>query len=408
MASITFAVLAHNESEWVKACHQLGILDPYTASIHHAEYAKDSASKMANLNQLLTRSLWNETIYVGPGIYKTFHKVVTEMILDQARSLLKNSPCWNMAVQWIRDTPTKSLAHPDAIMLGPFSQFIKSQRRTLGLSGDDDTYDKVTYTPIAKRTRSYTAPSHRPQTPATPTPLPKVEEVTERLDAMDIDEEMDEDMSPSILSPFHGDSPITAEESKQTKPLKNEQEVVFCLVLFKRAITMIFEETQKADWAPDQNEFKVKNAKDEKIFNARVDASLTVLPYANIRQICETKKSHRGTNRAKVQAQESAQVSAWVADQPPRDLAKMRRDNGVARRVSYSQCKDEIYVKISEFTADYVDYICDRPAKPAFITHEEIGPFKISNWRALTILAEFILACTIVECGRESLEPQWS
>ncbi|KAI2629557.1 hypothetical protein GGR54DRAFT_585601 [Hypoxylon sp. NC1633] len=430
MAGITITHMPKNKSEWLIACKTYGIQMPESDSIHDivpkSKSTKDaiavsksesstddsvvvkSGSKVQDKQYLLLRVIW--PILRSPFTNKVSvsNQIIPEGYLKIAREALARDPQFQTCLEWLR-TPGLSLAAPQVQNAGLFTTCLQSYGYTQGLSDNTLEPDKAEFSPIASRLRFTTQRvlESEPKTPTSPTP-PGRHQAKDTLssswsgvDYMEycIDEE--EFTSPeSSRSDYAADTPLAGEAAKQAIPIKNEQEVVFCLLSFLRAVCLSVPEGRVAHWKADQVEYTLDNTKGEKIFSARTDVNLQHGCRKGNQVIGETKRAHRfATNGgASIKAQESCQMVGWAFDEPPsgEELKRMRENKSTHQLISLSQCKDELYVNSGTYDANWLDYIRGKRSVPlSFLSIQEYGPYKLRKWREFQELATIVLALSL-------------
>lgn len=336
MAGITMHTLPRNEPEWWIAARKYKSANPLETSIHDAEYVKASGSKLINPECVDIHVLWPHEKRPKFGTDRHVDKIVPQNCFSQSRTHLEGDERFAAYIECIRNFP-KSVSSSDSKKLGIFAHVLESQIYTRGLQGEDEN-DKLDLSPIANRTRARLAQASqlRPQTPSTPTPLRRQQELVQPLHHMDIDVEMNDDILSSPMSITYGGSPVTGEEAKQASVIKNEQEVVICLSILIRALRLVTDSVQTARYAAEQAIFTVVDKENEKVYSAKVDGVVRIYPRGKIWVISETKKGprYRGNlSGAEIKAQESSEMAAWIAEVPPSNLEEMREKNLLDRYV---------------------------------------------------------------------------
>ncbi|KAF9775865.1 hypothetical protein IL306_006007, partial [Fusarium sp. DS 682] len=113
-------------------------------------------------------------------------------------------------------------------------------------------------------------------------------------------------------------SPLSGEIAKQYQSIEDKQIVNTALILFLNALTLRCDSVNGA-WTLYRKPFVVK-ALAEKVYEARVDGLLQVK--GDTCAIVEVKPYIRyGSEKIldKIRMQETAQMAAWIAQDPPRD-----------------------------------------------------------------------------------------
>ncbi|KAI0376097.1 hypothetical protein F5Y04DRAFT_293223 [Hypomontagnella monticulosa] len=308
MARISLERMPESKSDWLSACKKCGIQDPMTDSIHDRSVLLNSGSQVGNGQFLLLRVLWPRPERPFSNNAPNSDKIVPKKYLLVAREALAKSPWFQACLEWLNlKTPSLGLANPQSRKMGPFFLFFQSHTYTQGL--EDVESEKVEFSPISSRIRSKVQPEPEsgPRTPSTPTPLRSVRTSGMNVDDIDVDMDM-EDEEPS---PIPTASPLTGEAAKQASPIKNEQEVVFCLLTLLRAVCASVPEGGRATWKADQIEFTLDDNEGKKIFSAKTDINLECDQKEGNQVIRETKRVHRYAENdggAGVKAQESCQM----------------------------------------------------------------------------------------------------
>ncbi|KAI1488796.1 hypothetical protein F5X96DRAFT_643587 [Biscogniauxia mediterranea] len=401
MANIKLETVPQNKSTWLACTTKYGISNPTTASIHDYDIPMTSGSKVGDIQFLLLRVIWKPIKSPFSRNDYISGEIVPEEYLSTARSLLAENGPWNAYLKWIKERPNDIPEGAAVSEMGQFGMALQSQQYTHRIIDSHSDNSKVDFSPIVTRSRARALQSSqplRPQTPATPTPRHFDQAgLAGSMDYMDIDEEELEEIYSSPMSSIEQNSPMTGEAARQEGKIKNEQEVVFSLVLFQRAVCNPFKQVAGVTWHPDQDGYIAKNKNGEKTFSAFVDAVMRVKGSTRTPVFDETKRGFRfeTPGGAPIKAQESCQMAAKIAQQPPENLQEMRDKNLTAREVWVSQDKDEVYIGVGTYNADYVDYISHRPAKFNLAEVQEYGPYVYNNCKSVSELGVILLAIAL-------------
>ncbi len=450
----------------------------------------NSASKISFEQFLLLRVLWlkNKEASELENVAER-SRWISENHLNSARGFLTQLPAWQRyiasfgeSVKRLRD---RGFAGLDAFALARLYQL--KIRELNGSSGDTLSIPKLDFTPIARRIRSQTgrqltlsnlAGQGRPRTPDTPTPALRrspglgtdlaygkglglgltPEAKTEGGAQAEVEDE-DEDEATleagiktlSLSNTSSGSShhisplsPFTGDFARDLKAISDEQIVNMALLVCLDALTIHYTGLM-AEWSPERRAFSVKDQKQLKVYEARVDGHLR---HCNRTQevlaIIETKPFARHLNQDAIQMQEGAQMAAWISQQPPSlsDLEKARTRPGhkfrygacsflqpcgfgatasdtsakeeladipsaptYNSRLLISQDRHHIYLTFARFDAEYVAYICDTVAEtdgeaqtPSFLEMQEYGPFDTGFASHMRGFGELMLAFCLQSC----------
>jgi hypothetical protein len=123
------------------------------------------------------------------------------------------------------------------------------------------------------------------------------------------------------ISPW---SPYTGDPARDKTTIRDEQVVNAALVDFLIALTIDHTDLEEMNWAADRHAFVVKNRRSgrlAKVYEARVDGVLCRGEYlkddAEILVIMEVKPFCRSEKLDAIRMQETAQMAAWISQQPP-------------------------------------------------------------------------------------------
>ena len=312
----------------------------------------NSASKIQLQQFILLRILWptsKQAHQLGSATERC--RWISNDNLEVAKAFLSGLPAWKAYVGSLgksgRELRENGFSGLDTFTLARLYQLRTSELIT---SSKDVSMPKVDFSPVAKRTRSQTGRaqnpsahvgSARPVTPATPTPAPRrvpgpdhhpqdqalgldldpasgsTDQDDGNLEALGIEaltlaESMDESvhwMSP--LSPFTGDF------SRDEKVISDEQIVNMALLAWLDSLT-IHLASLKTEWSPERLAFVVKDNRQLKVYEARVDGYLRHRDHSHdVLAIIEVKPFARFMSRDAIRMQEGAQMAAWISQQPP-------------------------------------------------------------------------------------------
>lgn len=335
MSKITLPSLPYDESSWLTAAYKYEIVNPKEASLHEYDFDKSSGSKVGNKQVLLLHQHWMRTIPAFNQKKPVSDQIVLVRYLEEARSLLGKQKPWNAYLKWIKETPNKVPAGPEAEAMGQYGLVLQSQQYTKGIADDGSDDNKVVFSPKLTRSRAralQSGPSFRPQTPATPTPVHSSQAALDRSPGdMDIDAS-DDEFSP-YTSSVDQPSPKTGEVARQESKIKSEQEVIVSIVLFARSVCNPCQQVAGITWHPHQEVFAANNKNGEKTFVARVDAVMRHEGITRNPSFVETKRVLRYAtpHGASIKAQEACQIAAKIAQHPPENLQEMRAKNLTTR-----------------------------------------------------------------------------
>ncbi|KAH9890297.1 hypothetical protein F4778DRAFT_753258 [Xylariomycetidae sp. FL2044] len=386
-------VLPQTEAEWVKAFGEQSLK---SESIY-GDHVLESASQLTFNHFLLLHAICPPAV-----LQDRFYQNVADWIqrdnLKAADASLKTQESWRLYHKSYQPTSSRQHTQTRAALakLGPFSLVRYYQLQVEGLHSSDESSTKVTTSPVASRTRQRQAKRMEVlQTPTRPRPgsPPDVFDMTNLAEHLDRDTDSISSTSstglPEKLTPF---SPLGPEASASLKAVSDEQIVNTALILYLNAITLHCDDV-RGDWTLHRKAFVVKSLDGEKVYEARVDGYLGLGD--RVGAIVEVKPFLRGTKYVPIRMQETAQMAAWICNDPP-DTKKMRAENINDKRLLISQDRNEIYLTFAVYDADYVDYIRGRQYdKRSFLVMNEFGPFHTEVQSHMHVLAKIMLAFSL-------------
>lgn len=298
-------------------------------SIHTYCYA-DSGSKISLKQFFLLRVLRAKKRAEQVLGASEFRGWELDRHLETSREFLKEVPGWDQYISSYH----RSLAELQSgrfSSLGIFS-LVRLYQLNVGAvdASSEGATNKVAFTPIAMRTRARTGGAEpRPTTPVTPTPSSRSWKTPETGNDYGIsgDEDMsilEKDLSALSLSgntprkiDISPQSPLTEDFARILKDASDEQIVNMALLVFLDAI-VIHCPLVKTDWTPERRGFTVKDRRQSKVYEARVDGFLRHrIRDDEILAIIEVKPYAREGRADAVRMQEGAQVAAWISQHPP-------------------------------------------------------------------------------------------
>ncbi|KAK2807043.1 hypothetical protein FQN50_005617 [Emmonsiellopsis sp. PD_5] len=173
-------------------------------------------------------------------------------------------------------------------------------------------------------------------------------------------------------------------------PVSDENVVNTSLVGFASAVSYSVPGVQ-AHWSQERKGFKVGGKK--KLYEARTDGHMFITRSSRSEVIIEVKPKRRDDS-ATVRMQETAEIAAWIyaeRDDKPKKESKYRR-------MLLAQDRDEIYLVMAEYNANYIEYLTDPESTSncnPFLTMNEFGPWDISSAKNVAQIAVIILAVTL-------------
>ncbi|EEH11399.1 conserved hypothetical protein [Histoplasma capsulatum G186AR] len=192
----------------------------------------------------------------------------------------------------------------------------------------------------------------------------------------------------SVIEPI---SPVTSDEAKWLPLVKDEQIVNTALILLLRGLCMRMPGFTNARWSLERKAFRIRQHKSldkECLYEARTDGHLAFFTENAPRSLAILEVKSQVRKDAEPWMQESAQMAAWIYDEPSTG------DRSNFRRCMISQDRHEIYIIIATYTKEYVAYLqgdWDGSSGP-FLTMHQIGPFIPNAERHMERLGRIIAA----------------
>ncbi|KAK2797828.1 hypothetical protein FQN50_009072, partial [Emmonsiellopsis sp. PD_5] len=346
----------------------------------------NSASKIEEAQFLAIRVLWKKNLASAVDLDRDYGiKYRTEDLKN-----LKWNKHW---VLYIQELAKGLKGNAD---LGTFDTLYDFQQEIDNLQPGPQETKKVFFNVITRRQRRAMESNTFP--PSTPTRAPKVyTSEAEGLDDMmaegDIGDETPSKTPQSVgaKSVIEAVSPVTTEEAKFLPLVKDEQIVNTALILLLRGLCLRMPGLAEARWSIERKAFHFRQHKSpkESLYEARTDGHFSLLTKNTSRSLSILEVKAQIRREARPWMQESAQMAAWIYDEP------CKGNDSVFRRCMISQDRHEIYLIIATYNNDYVAYLQgeweDRDSDPFLIMHE-IGPFSPTAERHMEHLGRIIAA----------------
>ena len=167
--------------------------------------------------------------------------------------------------------------------------------------------------------------------------------------------------------------------------------------------------------------------KERELYEARTDGYLSGNYGKSISALVEVKAAVRSKKVDEIFMQESAQMVAWILNQPEEYLKMPGRYVRCSSYLQYTELTDdrffqvlqdrhEIYLDFAQFSEKYVQYLRNEGVQlrdddpESFMTIFEVGPYKTTNKGHMMELGRILLALTLRadedEANRRQREPQ--
>lgn len=219
-------------------------------------------------------------------------------------------------------------------------------------------------------------------------------------------------------------SEYTPDDEQYTMTI-DEQIVNTALLNFLKAITESFSDITH-HWAIHRNALHA-TVNERELYEARTDGYLSGNSGSSIRALVEVKAAVRSKKVDEIFMQESAQMVAWILNQPEEYLKMPGRYVRCSSYLQYTELTDErffqvlqdrheIYLNFAQFGDKYVQYLRDEGVQlrdddpESFMTIFEVGPYKTRDKDHMMELGRILLALTLRadedEANRRQREPQ--
>ncbi|KAH9995006.1 hypothetical protein F4779DRAFT_200571 [Xylariaceae sp. FL0662B] len=379
-------------------------------SIYDRNYT-DSGSVMGIKQYILLRSVTR--LYDAKNLLqKERNPLISKDNMNRAENILKGRDSFTHYCESFTRQPSQLMQEPFA-EYGSFSMVRKSQILTQGIKAKSST-PKVILSPKTEESKGKSS-SRAPETPSTPTRQRTKASQYPGMVGIDV---LDEALRGESPTQTHDPSTpdITGLSLSPHSPATNatpgevaddEQLVNVAAVQFLQALTMHHQCT--FEWSYLRKAFKLQIQTGEglaKVFEARVDGCLRMsADPTKVRSIIEVKPVLRypNDNVIQIKYQETAQLAAFIANQPPENLQPGEK----ARYLLISQDKHEMYFSIATFGLPYLHYIQGRTVLPGddslgWLDITEYGPFDTAKLQHMKVACHFMLAYTLQQCENEA------
>ncbi|RAL00034.1 uncharacterized protein BO80DRAFT_446047 [Aspergillus ibericus CBS 121593] len=355
-----------------------------------------SASKIGAPQYLALRALWR---FEGAPAFKPQDWGIEGV--KAAKELLGQLQKWEAFLQAVpRLVPLNSIL-PIQSDLGKFEliwYYGQLIRGSPGTSAPDND-DNLDFAPISQRTRSQTwrlDSLHIPTDPGHNILKRRFAKMLEEAEAQEPPVTPPTTYTPGPakgeapalpVSPSKLPSPETPEddldldptyeddEEDTFPPVSDENIVNSYLAGFASLVTMTVPGVQ-AHWSQQRKGFKVSN-RGNKLYEARTDGHLFLAKSERTKAIIEVKP---------------------MIHAEPNEIAGDASKNKRFLRLLFSMNRHEIYLIITEYNADYVDYLInpDRNSDyQSFLTMNQFGPWDIATTKDVENIGSLILAVTL-------------
>ncbi|RSL50666.1 hypothetical protein CEP54_011824 [Fusarium duplospermum] len=273
---------------------------------------------------------------------------------------------------------------------------------------------KVHFTPRQTRSMARAAaaaaegsPSARQKEPRTP----PQNDLANAMDDLLLEPNKDDPFSTPLS--FMASPSDDADDEEVCKAIEDEQIVNTALVSFLNALTL--HSSAQGEWSLYRMPFVVRSADGSKVFEARVDGILRDSS-SGTGAIIEVKPMARYNEVAvenKIRMQETAQMAAWIAAEPPKTATMPRSQQqlklgsgskskkaagkpNVHRRLLVSQDRHQIFLIVATFDDEYVHYISgDNDTTQSFLAMQEYGPYDVGEREDMDVLGGIMLAISM-------------
>ncbi|PYI05846.1 hypothetical protein BO78DRAFT_407843 [Aspergillus sclerotiicarbonarius CBS 121057] len=360
--------LPSSEKAWLNSIKNQGL---GVGSIHEEKHFS-SASKFEAKHFLLLRVLWKQTHI------KDFkpEKFGLQEWLKTAQTMLAGYDSWQ-----------KYLGSFD----GQYNEgnfFLAKVHQEEAWHVASEMSDSILLSPPRRKTRSHDHPEL-----GTPSKS-KASEI--ELD--DLFRELDIPVTPETrlgASPF-GSIGSWADRSwgprhlwKEMYPKARDEQIVNTALLnFLKALTSHFR-SLSSDWTLEQNVLEAKF--DSGSYIAKTDGHLKGKAGGDVRGLVEVKTCLRALRLDDICRQESAQMVAWLKENP-------ETPGQPFRRFHVSQDRHEIWLILAEYDERYLNYLkgdYNETEARSFLTMHEIGPWDTQSKEAMKHLGPILLALAL-------------
>ncbi|RSL86763.1 hypothetical protein CEP52_015740 [Fusarium oligoseptatum] len=386
-----------------------------TDSVH--SYRLPSASNASMHQFLLLRAYWphlltdkafNTAYKAGQWIRQEFIERATKELNDD-----RNTSWKTYLESFGRDF--QSLDYQGTYALARYYQHLCTQNKD---HANKSSRPKVYFTPrqtrsMARAAAAETSPSARPKEPHTP-PQNDLGSllggVTNTMGDLLLGANKDDPFSTPLS--FMASPSDDADDEEVCKAIEDEQIVNTALVSFLNALTL--HSSAEGEWSLYRMPFVVRSADRSKVFEARVDGVFRNSSSGTgaIIEVKPMPRHHKVTIK-KIRMQETAQMAAWIAAEPPktatmpRSQQQLKLGSGskskkaavkpkVHRRLLVSQDRHQIFLIVATFDDEYVHYISgDDDNAQSFLVMQEYGPYDVGKREHMDVLGGIMLAISM-------------
>ncbi|RAK98449.1 uncharacterized protein BO80DRAFT_361507 [Aspergillus ibericus CBS 121593] len=351
--------------DWQDEVNLLGL---GTQTIHNIQLK--SASRVSREQFLMLRVLWKEHTSS-----EFLHYVNLNQWLPVAKQMLEGLSSWEKYRQ----------SFSSSIQEGTFAP-ARHYQLQVSQTEQDDFGGGVVFTPKIHMTRSRTQAAQLPirQPDFTTTP-PR--QTNPAFETPRIDDEPDISPRTSSPSPPSRWSTIKPGDEFMYPPTKDEQIVNTALLVFLDSITLHF--NLSVGWSLHRMALTAEftNAK----FEARTDGYLSDHS-GDIKAIIEVKPMLRQKKKPQILIQESHQIVAGLLTDFRSPITQRRNKP----RLIISQDRQEIYISLAEYNADYITYLLTGEVRNnPFLVMRQFGPWNTNSSGAMAELGPILLALTL-------------
>ncbi|KAE8155033.1 hypothetical protein BDV25DRAFT_135371 [Aspergillus avenaceus] len=371
----------------------------------------NSASKIGIPQYLALRAIWS---FDAPTKFKA-HECGIQAV-EKARGLLRKLPFWKEFLQTVSKHVPVDKVLPVNHAIGDFKLIWYGQQLIYWGQSTKDNEGNLDFSPprAKPKTRAGVIPEGDDEDPFTQSPQhTRVGSLMERFQEFRIDdclpdkqiatpsrEEWIEQEPETPADDIDGDPDYVPEddldmEPETFDPVSDENVVNSYFVNFANAVTISIK-GMKAHWTQERKAFIVCDKGKRKIYEARTDGHLSLPDGNHSLAIIEVKPAFRATI-PRVMMQETAQMAAWINNEPDIDIDTSPKDKRF-RHLLFSQNRHEIFLIVAEYDAGYIDYIRDpdgRPESRSFLMMKQFGPWRITNADDVMQIGSIILAVTL-------------
>jgi len=301
-----------------------------------------SASKIVDKQYYALRVLWQS----GPRRveYEQLGLGLTSDVIREARDFLGHEGHETSWQRYLNDllpiTESSSTDGKDGVRdgvdIGSFSVICYTQMRVQkSYKLDKDAVERDANEPLLspRMTRSKARP--REQTNEFETPSRPPRGLTQGLDNLGIEDQASLYEGNSLEQAFMAPSPFSPASGLEHRPAEDEQIVNTALLIFLQGLTihhkeLCFNAPSSPEWTLKRLKLDFRTPGQGKDWEARTDGFLRIA--GKTKALVEVKPYLRKANKSAIQKQESAQMAAWIAEEPNDGIIDVDTNNKKVER----------------------------------------------------------------------------